>query len=179
MFEKRKCKKVLKGQISRLKELEKILERYSNLPKEPREILITLVGFFNEISKFQDEGSFKVSNKMEKFFPEAYSYIQTINAHISNAGRCRNGWNRTSIGQEVTIDDVYLGGIFGIWTFTVRHWLYNVPEDHTHLDIVDKSTNKKIWLTKLVSDFQAKAFMKDHVSIKNDVQEVLNISARL
>jgi hypothetical protein len=179
MFEKMKCKKLLKSQRSRLQEMKGILERYSNLPQNPKLVLKALVDFFDEMSEFQDQGYFNVGNsiKMQKYFPNAYKELSIINSHLSNSGRCTYGFNRTSVGQQVTAKNVYLGDIYGIFTFTVEKWINETPEENTHMDIIDKSTNKPIWLTKLIAEYQAGPFIKSHLRAIENINKVISIAA--
>jgi len=177
MFEKFKCKKLLRSHEARLQELKGILERYSNLPQNPKLVLKALVDFFDEMSEFQDQGHFNVGNsiKMQKYFPNAYKELSIINSHISNSGRCSYGFNRTLIGEQVTANKVHLGDIYGIFTFTVDKWINETPEEHTHIDIIDKSTNKPIWLTKLIAECQAGPFIKSHISTIDNINKVMSI----
>lgn len=179
MFEKRKCKKLLKSHEVRLQRLKVILEKYSNLPQDSKAVLQALVNFFNDISVFQDEGEFCVGSniKMEKYFPDAYRRLNAINAHIQNAGRSEYGWNRTKTNEQVTIDSVYLGDIHGVWTFTVRKWIYDTPENYTHPDIIDISTNKPIWLSKLIAESQARPFINSHIIAIEDIKDIMKTIA--
>jgi len=178
MFERSKCRKILINQESRLQELKGILERYSNLPQNPKLVLKALVDFFDEISEFQDQGYFCLGNNMnmQKYFPKAYEQLNIINSHLDNAGRCRRGFNRTSVGQPVTTNDVYLGDIYGIFTFTVEKWINETPEYSTHMAIIDKSTGKPIWLTKLIAEYQARPFIKSHICIIENINNVMEVA---
>lgn len=39
-----------------------------------------------------------------------------------NLGPCKCGMFRVNDISELSLDNVYLGGIYGLWTFTAREW---------------------------------------------------------
>lgn len=130
MFNKFKSKKLLKKQQSRFEELYAIVKKYEQLPEEYGPLLIALLNFFEEMSAFQDKGSFDTgqSCKMEKYFPSKSEAILALNRHLINAGRDEYGMNRTKKGERVISENVYLGGVFGLNTYPVSFW-YSRPSE--------------------------------------------------
>ncbi len=176
MLAKWRCKRLLKKQAERLKELKGILKIYTNLPKDPKILLERLVEFFDEISKFQDEGDFEtgIELRMKEYIPQGYILLKRINADLKRFGREKYGWNRTEKGEKVTLDNVYLGNVYGINTFTVLKWI-NTPEDATHLDIIDEKTGKPIWLTRLIAERQVRPFMSSVQECIDDIEYLLRM----
>lgn len=99
-------------------ELEQV-ERDLGHGKEP---LGVLVDFFNVVSPRQDRGI----HKLLTAFADAglrFEEVEILENHLHNAGRARHGWNRTEPGEHVTMEKVWLGGIFGLWTFQASDWI--------------------------------------------------------
>jgi hypothetical protein len=115
MFGKFKSKKLLKDQKARMSCVKKVFERYLSLPSNPEKILLTLVAFFQDVSKIQDEGYFQTGDT-DEYFPEAFKELSKINNAIRRAGREEYGMNRTIAGENVTSDKIFVGNIYGIWT---------------------------------------------------------------
>jgi len=88
--------------------------------------LTTIVHFFDIMSKWEDRGvedlimAFKEVNYGQ--YDAVLEKLRVLKLHFCNAGRSDSGLNRTKRGQTVTEDDVCLGNIYGLWTFTVRDW---------------------------------------------------------
>ena len=87
-----------------------------------------LVNFFNLTSPWHDRigeiqeliAAFEGVNYGQH--TETIQALRTLEAHLVNAGRNEFGWNRTKPGQMVTKSDVYLGNIYGLWTFPIPRW---------------------------------------------------------
>lgn len=74
-----------------------------------------LVDFFNICSDFQDKF------RRVRHCPNQ-DLMVAFNRTLENSGRCRYGMNRTREGEKVTLDNVYLGDVFGLFTHTARTW---------------------------------------------------------
>lgn len=107
-----KQKKGRKIEEERLINLKKHIEELGVCPPN-KAAFYFLVDFFNVVSEFQDAGKLIWVPNAERF-----------NALIENVGRDEFGMNRTKMGEEVTLDNVYLGNIFGLFTLTAREWVY-------------------------------------------------------
>lgn len=164
-LEKRKCRKLIKSQENQIREFKKIMEKYETLPHEPKELLKTLVEFFNEVSNFQDHNYFNDGFwlGMGKYYPDSFANLQKVSLHLQSSGRSCAGMNRSKVKELVSDCSVYLGGIYGVSTFDVFDWL-RTSKSAVHIDILDKDTGKPIWLTKLVAEKQARPFMEAHTS---------------
>lgn len=87
-----------------------------------------MVDFFNVCSEFQDKF------REIKHCPD-YELMCAFNCVLKNSGRNTFGMNRTSKGEKVTLDNVFLGGVFGLFTHSARVWRNStdtVYEDFNH-----------------------------------------------
>lgn len=75
------------------------------------------VRFFNIIASFQDK--YAVETEM---FKDTSDETRTLATHIHNAGRQEYGWVRAERGQPVTLHNLYLGNIYGLFTKTAAYW---------------------------------------------------------
>ena len=124
--------------------------------------LYGLLYFFSTVAPYFDERKevqievLKLQTKDTGIYPKLqYPILHTVKElelHIYNAGRSPHGWNRTTKGELVTLDDVYLGDINGIWTKPLSHWL-KYETAHNEQDLETYAMIKK----------QAKGFMHSHI----------------
>ncbi|MBQ9298372.1 MAG: hypothetical protein IJ223_05025 [Clostridia bacterium] len=84
-------------------------------PQSSKDIFEYLVDFLQICSDFQD----KVGDLHH--CPD-YETMCDFNYALKRSGRNKYGWNRTQKGERVTMDNVYLGDIFGLFTHTARTW---------------------------------------------------------
>ncbi len=109
--------------LPELIELREQLNKAINRPP-----LDAIVSFFDIVSMWHDridEVDNLISSLEKVNYGQHTKLIQNLmglRKHFEDAGRSRYGWNRTTRGQTVTEDTVFLGNIFGLWTFPVRHW---------------------------------------------------------
>jgi hypothetical protein len=112
----------LRQLLPELKSLKRDLESIDKNDREPIKILVNL---FNTIAPWHDQKPFEQITICLKKFSNRYSKllanINELEAHIINAGRDEYGLNRTVPGQTVTLDNVYLGNIYGLWTKTAQY----------------------------------------------------------
>lgn len=102
-------------------ELNKIADRLNHKQTDGVE---EITGFFGAIAQVQD--SYLVRSAINELkasdqLPVLAKDLERLNLHILNAGRNEYGWNRTTIGQPVTDEDVYLGNIGGYFTKSVAY----------------------------------------------------------
>lgn len=109
MFKKAKTK------LEILQELKKMRKELSAMGPVPRgkDIYDYAVNFFNIITSFQDR--FALNKDM---FPKTLKSADVLAKHINNAGRQEYGWVRAKRGEPVTLHNLYLGDVYGIWTNT-------------------------------------------------------------
>lgn len=81
------------------------------------------VRFFNIIVDFQD--NFVLGDK----FPKSQDAEKALATHIRNAGRNQYGWVRAEDGERVTLNNLYLGNISGIWTSTAAKFKVSTDAD--------------------------------------------------
>lgn len=114
MFELFKARRERKDEIERLSKFREELANMGECPYKDEAIFEYAVDFFNLVASFQDAGVLKYSkwSQEQKLF----------NSLLKAVGRDAFGTNRTHPGEEVTLDTIYLGNIFGLVTRTAREW---------------------------------------------------------
>ena len=120
MFEKAKTK------VEILQELRKMQKELNDLGPIPRgkEVYDYAVKFFNIIVSFQDK--FALNKDM---FPKTIKSADILAKHIRNAGRQQSGWVRAQRGEKVTLHNLYLGDVYGIWTNTAAFFKESKQND--------------------------------------------------
>lgn len=111
----------------RIENLRTQLEDLGDVPQNAYGSFAYLIRFFNIVSSFEDEGKvtlrdFKISKK--------------LNFAIFRCGRDEFGMNRTSKGEEVTINNVWLGDVCGLFTHPAAWWIKQ--DDKTALDQISR-----------------------------------------
>lgn len=106
-----------------LKNMQQSLRMLGNIPNDIR-IYDYAVHFFNIIAQFQDKYPDISILKNDK----NQDTIEVLQKHLKNAGRNPYGWVRASKGKPVTLDNLYLGDIAGIWTFPAAKFK-DMPND--------------------------------------------------
>lgn len=97
-----------------LQDLRSSLKALGSIPNDMR-IYDYAIHFFNIIATFNDK--YSVSKNTFKRESEKATLLAK---HLGNAGRCSYGWVRSKKGEEVTLDNLYLGNVYGIWTKPAR-----------------------------------------------------------
>jgi len=127
-----------------------------------RQPLDGIVQFFGLVSPWQDRGLADILTAFHSVnygqYDEVIRLLNQLTVHFARAGRSPYGWNRTSKGQEVTENNVYLGNIYGLWTKEVSFWKTqkDTPKGGwgfsgmEHLSVYDVVSN------------QAREFMRSH-----------------
>ena len=97
--------------LNDLDEMYTSLRMLGDIPKDMR-IYDYSVHFFNIIARFQDKNPdiSILENDKNK------DAVKALAAHIKNAGRQPYGWVRAKKGEPITLDNLYLGDVAGIWT---------------------------------------------------------------
>lgn len=86
-----------------------------------------LVEFFGLTSPWHDRGLHGLVAKLQQVnwrgqYDATIEQLRQLQSLFEQSGRNPYGWNRTKPGEDVTEQNVYLGNIFGIWTFTIAHF---------------------------------------------------------
>ena len=161
----------LKAVMPELKQLDNDLATCWQTYGDP---LLRIAPFFNIVSKWHDRDGFGEAVRQLRQDGPKYQgylvYLDTLQKHFANAGRCEYGWNRTKPGEQVTADRVFLGDIFGLFTKPVSYWLTLKlelqPGEVTHPAAPGKSPRE------LVTN-QAYQFMWSHVcGIRETIAEL-------
>lgn len=157
------------------KTIEKIKPQLQNLETEIEKIeamdnkVEAITKLFQVISPIQDAGGFSQEifelqkhnrNKKLDVQIEALRILQT---HFHRAGRSEYGINRTTKGEEVTTEKVFLGNVFGLWTKTAAYWLSKKPElEQTFRYDVSKDPERPASNWYLINNYQCGTFVKSH-----------------
>lgn len=100
------------------------------------------IKFFNIIAKFQD------SDVMKEGLLSDRKSFEELSMHIKNSGRNPYGWVRAERGQPVTVDNVFLGNVCGLWTKSIK----------TFKEVADDE-----WLQWVIQEYQLRIFLESHV----------------
>jgi hypothetical protein len=158
MFEERKANKALQELKPALVELDRQLEQVGQISNP----IDRIVRFFDTVSRFNDQqqgSKTSVDTVIDAFrrvnggkHEETIKALETLRSHFNNSGRQEFGMNRTKPGEPVTGDKVYLGNVYGRWTFTANDWQQKLSRD-------DANTRED----KQVIEGQAKGFVDSHL----------------
>ncbi|MDR0727187.1 MAG: hypothetical protein LBF37_03935 [Rickettsiales bacterium] len=142
--------------LTGLQELKKSLESIGDIPPyNDRKVFDYAVNFFNAIISFQDNFVLDAKN-----FKAVTDEIASIKIHIKNAGRHEFGWVRAKPGEPVTLDNLYLGNVYGIWTKTAREF-QNSDVEFGDRSIL-KNPESKVKVRELIANEQLIPFIKSH-----------------
>lgn len=137
--------------------LEKAIMKLGEVPSSIPKAYEYAVSFFNLVSAFQDEGMLlNAPGKMIQVQKELNDIVEYI-------GRSQYGVNRTQKGEKITLDNIYLGGIFGLCTFSARKWLESdsIYEGFASQWLVHPEKYEENPLDrKVIFDFQVKKLLK-------------------
>lgn len=109
--------------MNQLEQMQKELSKLGPVPNG-KEIYDYAVKFFNIIAKFQDNFALNID-----MFPKTVKSAETLRMHIINAGRDEYGWVRAKRGEPVTLHNLYLGNVYGIWTGTAASFKESSDKD--------------------------------------------------
>lgn len=144
--------------------------------KEGDNKIITLINFLNIISKFQDQGGFNkeieiLSNHESWKTKEHLTALKNLQSCIENAGRDPYGMNRTKKREIVSVENVFLGGIFGLWTKTAKYFLENQERLEKEPANTGTSLQAPISVWYVINEYQCKNFLKDNINcIKRQIE---------
>ncbi|MBP8599759.1 hypothetical protein KBI31_00775 [Patescibacteria group bacterium] len=114
-----------------------LVERLKRVEAEAYSIE-AIVEFFQIISPIQDSGRVSVLaetiEKNQKKVPQTVAdAIRRLEKSVQRCGRNPYGMNRTEKGVEVNYDNVWLGDVYGLWTFPASYWLAHEKELKGHM----------------------------------------------
>ncbi len=159
MFEGMKARKSLSQVSPALQALDADLAKVANV-SDP---ISRLVQFFEAVSTFNDKQeqtpvnvgvaatAFRKANDQGQY-AQTVEALESLQTHFRQAGREPYGINRTQPGEHVTENNVYLGNVFGLWTFTASDWRAKLSRD-------DAQTKEN----KQIIEGQAAGFVKSHL----------------
>lgn len=110
--------------------------------------LLRLVSFLGIMAVEYDKG-------FPEFECDTNEIASALRMHVLHAGRALHGINRTKTGEVVTVNNVYLGNVYGLTTRPVAEWLHP-----SHKMPLPGSTAQSAYgiVTK-----QAESFMESHI----------------
>ena len=114
MFEMFKARKARKAEMERISKFREDLANMGECPYKDEQIFNYSLEFFKLVASFQDEGLLQYSKCQQE--------QKLFNGLLKAVGRDEFGTNRTQPGEDVTLDSIYLGNIFGLVTRTARVW---------------------------------------------------------
>lgn len=106
-----------------LDKLKKDLQKLGPIPNG-KDVYDYGVKFFNIIASFQDNNAIDID-----LFKDTTEEAQILAKHVHNAGRQEYGWVRAQRGEPVTLHNLYLGDIYGLWTKTAAFWKEQPEKD--------------------------------------------------
>lgn len=109
--------------LNDLIEMQQSLRSLGNIPNDMR-IYDYAVHFFNIVARFQDKHPDISILKNDK----NQESIKLLGRHLENAGRQQYGWVRAKKGTPVTLDNLYLGDVAGLWTAPAAKFK-SMPDD--------------------------------------------------
>jgi len=152
-----------------IENLKKSLEDLGEIPSyTDKKVFDYAVNFFNVITLFQDNAI--INEQSFKATPEE---IKSIKRTIQESGRHQYGWVRAKKGEPVTLDNLYLGDVYGIWTKTAREFK-NSESDFGDKNML-KNPDLKIKTREIIANEQLIPFIKLHrQNLINLAGKVLN-----
>ncbi|MCQ2571729.1 MAG: hypothetical protein MJ165_01895 [Alphaproteobacteria bacterium] len=99
-----------------MEKLKKDLQKLGPIPNS-KDVYDYGVKFFNIIASFQDANAVDF-----ELFKEKTEDAKILATHIRNAGCNEYGWVRAQRGEPVTLHNLYLGNVYGLWTKTAAFW---------------------------------------------------------
>ena len=177
--------------VNPAQELEAVIRELNTLAGNIKPLLgksdrcAALVAFFNLTSPWHDRGLHGLVAKIQQVnwrgqYDSTIEQLRQLQSLFEQSGRNPYGWNRTKSGEVVTEHNVYLGNVFGVWTFTIAHFRAGQNErknpwkgggwDCKYFE--DKNT------FDVVSDYQARPFVQKNGKAIIEVIEVLESKAQ-
>lgn len=151
----------LRALRSDLKRLESDVLRA--LKKSESDPFGALIDFFNATSPWHDNNRLSaVISAFAEVNDGQYDVIAkelfALSLQITRTGRHPDGWNRSKPGEVVTAENVWLGNIHGLWTYTVSDW-----QKRSRDETLDSSPRSpKVY--DLIAN-QARGFVRNHASV--------------
>lgn len=157
-------KKIVKKNLKMISEFK--LDLLKVIAMEVNQVR-AIVFLFRATSTIQDQGGFNnlIKSLRKKNYgqlSELIESLENLQAHIDRAGRDKYGMNRTSFGEEVTPENVFLGDVYGLFTKPASFWLerQEVMKKESRPDL-EQNERKKITNWDCINS-QAGNFIKSH-----------------
>lgn len=159
--------------VNPAQELEAALGELNTLAENIRPLLrnsdrcAALVAFFNLTSPWHDRGLHGLIAKLQQVnwrgqYDSTIEQLRQLQSLFEQSGRHEYGWNRTKPGEVVTEHNVYLGNVFGVWTFTIADFRKdtNKPKNQWKGGGFDCKYLEDKNDFDMVSDYQARPFVQ-------------------
>ena len=172
--------------VDPVKELEAVIRELNTLTENIRPLLrksdrcTALVAFFNLTSPWHDRGLYGLITKLRQVnwrgqYDSTIEQLHQLQSLFEQSGRHSSGWNRTKPGEVVTEHNVYLGNVFGVWTFTIAHFRegQNWPKNPWKGGGFDCKYLEDKNDFDMVSDYQARPFVQKNGKAIIEAVEVL------
>ena len=172
--------------VNPVQELEVVIRELNMLGENIKPLLrksdrcTALVAFFNLTSPWHDRGLHSLITKLQQVnwrgqYDSTIEQLRQLQSLFEQSGRNPYGWNRTKPGEAVTEHNVYLGNVFGVWTFTIAHFREGQDRPKNPWKLGD--WNCKYLEDKndfdMVSDYQARPFVQKNGKAIIEAVEVL------
>lgn len=112
--------------LALMEALEKMKKDLQKLGPIPEGIAVYDYGvkFFNIIATFQDNNAMDI-----ELFKNTTQDAQSLAAHIGNAGRQEFGFVRAQRGEPVSLHNLWLGDVYGLFTKPAAYWREQPEKD--------------------------------------------------
>jgi len=140
-----------------------------------------LVKLFQVIAPFYDEDGFSQEiSLLARIAPQKkrkqIEALRILQMHIKNVGRSEHGMNRTTKGEPITLEKVYLGGIYGLRTKTADYWLSKKEQlEKDFHENLTKNPERPISTWYLINDYQCGSIVKS--CVEGILSEIKNFRA--
>lgn len=159
----RSAEHTLMALINHLPSLRDGLDRVARMNDEP---LARLIEFFNVVSPWHDREIGGIIAELKETgngqYDQVLESLTSLNHHIHACGRREYGWNRTKPGELVTLNTVWLGDIYGLWTKQASFWLSRKDEPKGGWSHYDPNQYFKVRNSYDVIADHVSRFMQDH-----------------
>lgn len=147
-----------------LKEMNLCIEQVESAPTKIHGLCILL----NFSSNWLDGGEikrvmFKISKSSKS--KALHNILAQLNKTVERAGE-RGAFNRAQKGEELTLDKMYLGEVFGIWDKQASFWIDNrerFENQDSGVPPKPESGRKFISVWYCINDHQAGGFIDNHL----------------
>ena len=159
--------------VSPAQELATVIRELNTLSENIKPLIgqadrcAALVALFNLTSPWHDRGLHSLIARLQRVnwrrkHDSTIEQLCQLQSLFEQSGRHSSGWNRTKVGEMVTEDNVYLGNVFGVWTFPIAHFRegQDMPKNPWKGGGFSCQYLKDKNSFDMVSDYQARPFVQ-------------------